>query len=55
MVSYAKTGGLILPIYTSYDVFLRKELPFGGCVDCTCVKIFSGINFLIVINSLLTC
>lgn len=38
-------------IYTSYDVFLGKELPFGGCDDCICVKIFSGINFLIVINS----
>jgi len=41
MVSCAKMGG---PIYTSYDVFLHKELPFGGLIDCTCVKIFSGIN-----------
>ena len=41
-----KTDELILVIYTSYDVFLRKELPFGGCDDCTCIKIFSGINFL---------
>ena len=26
----ARTGGPILTIYTSYDVFLRKEVPFGG-------------------------
>jgi len=32
-------------IYTSYDVFLSKELPFGGRIDCTCIKIFSGVNF----------
>jgi len=25
-----KTGGPILTIYTSYDVFLRKKLPFWG-------------------------
>ena len=31
--------------YMSDDVFLRKELPFGGYDDCTCVKIFSSINF----------
>jgi len=29
-VSCAKTGGPILTIYTSYDVFLRKEFPFGS-------------------------
>ena len=40
-----KTDGPILMIYTSYDVFLSKELPFGGRIDCTCVKIFSGVNF----------
>ena len=39
-------GGPTLTICTSYDVFLHKELPFGGCGDCICVKIFSGINFL---------
>jgi len=33
-VSCAKTGGRILTIYTSYDVFLRKELSFGGRDDC---------------------
>jgi len=43
-VSCAKTGGPIFTIYTSYDVFLRKELPFGGRDDCTCFKIFSGVN-----------
>jgi len=26
-----RTGGQILTIYTSYDVFLHKEVPFGGC------------------------
>ena len=41
-----KTGG---PIYTSYDMLLCKELPFGGCNDCVCIKIFTGINFLLVI------
>jgi len=41
-VSCAKTGGPILMIYTSYHVFLHKELPFGDRDDCTCVKIFSG-------------
>ena len=25
-----RTGGQILTIYTSYDVFLRKEVHFGG-------------------------
>jgi len=28
-----RTGGLILTIYTSYDVFLPKDVPFGGFVD----------------------
>jgi len=27
----------------SYEVFLRKELPFGGR-DRICVKIFDGAN-----------
>ena len=26
------TSGPILTIYTSYDVFPRKNVPFGGCV-----------------------
>ena len=34
-------------IYTSYDVFLRKELPFRCCNYCTCsVKNFNGVNVL---------
>ena len=37
-----KTGEPILTIYIYY-VLLWKELAFGGC---TCIKIFSGINFL---------
>jgi len=28
-----RTSGPILTIYTSYDVFPRKDLLFGGCVD----------------------
>jgi len=32
--------GPILAICTSYDVFLCKELPFGGHNDCSCVEIF---------------
>jgi len=27
------TSGPILTIYTSYDVFPRKDVPFGGCID----------------------
>ena len=48
-----KTGGLVIMICTSYDMFLCKELPFGDRSDCTCVKIFSGMNFLIAVNSLM--
>ena len=40
-----KTGGPILTICVSYDVFLRKELPFGDHNNCACVKIYGGINF----------
>jgi len=47
-----KTSGPILTIYTSYDVFLRKQSPFGGHDICTCVKVFSGVSFLMAINSL---
>jgi len=39
-------GEPILTIYTSYDVFLWKELAFGGRDDFTCIKSFSGINFV---------
>jgi len=42
-------GGPILTIYTSYDVFLRKELPFRGRNDCTCVK---RVNFTALVKSL---
>jgi len=41
-----KVGEPILTIYASYDVFLRKELPFGACINCTCIKVFTGINSL---------
>jgi len=46
-------GGLVLTICTSCGVFLQKKLTFRGGSDCTCVRIFSGINFLIAINSLM--
>jgi len=39
-------GKPILTIYTSYDVFLLKELPFDGSKDCIGIKIFSGVNFV---------
>jgi len=39
-------GGPVLMIYMSRDVFLRKELTFGGHDNGTWAKIFSGINFL---------
>jgi len=40
------SGGPILTIYTSYDMFLRNEMPFEGRDNCTCIKIISGLNFL---------
>jgi len=33
--------GPTLTIYTLYDVFACKQLPFGGHDDCTCFQIFS--------------
>jgi len=38
------TVGLILMVCTSYDLFLHREVPFGGCNDCSWIEIFSGIN-----------
>jgi len=47
-----KTAGPMLTINTSYDQFLHKELRFDDRDDCTCVKIFSGVNvFEITTNS----
>jgi len=37
-VNCAKKGGLILTFYASYDVFLRKELPFGVAIIATALK-----------------
>jgi len=28
-----RTNGLILTFYTPYDVFPRKDVRFGGCID----------------------
>jgi len=41
-----KTGPTltIYETYTVYNVFLRKQLPFWGCDDSKCVKIFSGVH-----------
>jgi len=44
-VSRVKTGVPILTICTSCDLFLRKELPFEGNDNCTCIKICNGIIF----------
>jgi len=35
-----------LTVYTSYDMFLLKELLFGSYNDYISVVIFSGTNFL---------
>jgi len=35
----------MLTIYTSYEVFLLKELSFWGRDDRICVEIFSGVIF----------
>jgi len=50
-VSCAKTDGPILTIYTSYNVFLLKKLPFGGRDNCTCIKFLVALFFL-AINAL---
>jgi len=39
------SSGPILMVHASYDMFLFDKLPFWGPDDCTCVKIFIGINF----------
>jgi len=49
-----KNGWTDLTFYMSCDVFLCKELLFGGHDNCTWVKIFSGISILTVVN-FLTC
>jgi len=44
--SYAKKRWTGLDnLFVVWCVFLCKELSFDGCDDCTCVKIFSGVNF----------
>jgi len=42
---------MILTVCMSYDL-MHNEWPFVDCNDCTLVKIISGINFLVAINSL---
>jgi len=46
-----KVDGPILAIYMSYD--FAQGVAFAGRNDCTCVKIFIGVNFLIEINSVM--
>jgi len=36
-------GGMILTIYTLYDTFV--QVAFWGHDDCTCIKIFSSVDF----------
>jgi len=36
-VTCAKADGPVLMIYTAYDMFLHKELPFEGRDYCSCV------------------
>ena len=47
-MSCAKTDGLICTMCRPYDICLHKELPFWGHRDCTCIKIFSGVIFLVM-------
>jgi len=47
-----KVGGPILTIYTLYDVFLHKELPFGVVMIATALKFVVALFFKIAINSL---
>lgn len=42
-MSCTKRDGPIWTIYTSYDVILREEMPFGGCGDCIYVKILVAL------------
>jgi len=44
-VSCAKTGGLILTISTSYDMFLHKELPFGVTMIAPALKLLVTLIF----------
>jgi len=44
-LSCGKMAGPILTSYTSYNVFLHKELPFVAGNDSICNKIFSGVIF----------
>jgi len=44
-MSCAKTGRPILTIYTSYDMFLHKELLFGGCDDYMTLKFLVALMF----------
>jgi len=47
-----KTSGPILTICTLCDMFLYEELHFERHDHYISVKIFSGVNFLVMINSL---
>ena len=46
-----RAGGPIFTIYTSYDVFLCKELHFGVAMIASALKNVT-LNFLMAINSL---
>ena len=45
-----KTGRPIAVIYTSYDVLLRKEFPFGGHDDCIQVKFLVALICKVLVS-----
>jgi len=40
-----KTGGPILTVFTSYDVFLRKKLLFGVAMIASVLKVLVALTF----------
>jgi len=52
-VSCAKNGWIdVNDLYTSYDVFLCKQLPFGVAMIAPALNFLVALIFLIAINSL---
>jgi len=46
------TVGLILMVCTSYDLFLHREVPFGGGSDAAGLKFLVALICVVEINSL---
>jgi len=40
-----KPGGLVLTIYTSYDLFCARSCLLGVAMIAPALKIFGGVNF----------